>query len=184
MKILLINNKWDNLPNLSKILEWYDFDIIDFKNLSRNDYKDYDYIILSWWEQYEVSDSPEMYEEELELIKACNKPLLWICLWLQLIWYAFWEKILKLDRYYKEVVNIESLWEDSIFNWLPKTFSANVDHGWCIESANNFHIIWKSNYCIKAIKHKQRSIYWVQFHPEIFCSEMKSYKIIENFLKL
>ncbi len=184
MTILIINNKWDNLPHLVKCLSWYNFDIIDFRELDRDDYKNYDFVILSWWEIYEVLDYPEAYREELELIKRCDKPILWICLWMQLIWYAFWEKLFKLSRYYKELIDIEVLKNDPIFSWLPKIFSANVDHNWAFNTIDNFHILCKSHYCIKAIKHKQKEIYWVQFHPEINYDNTKSYKIIENFLKI
>jgi hypothetical protein len=76
MKILVINNKGDELKNFRRSLEKYDFDIIDFQRIKRDDYKKYDCVILSGGEQYEVQESPEKYEEEIELIRNCDKPIL------------------------------------------------------------------------------------------------------------
>lgn len=184
MKILVINNKGDELKNFRRSLEKYDFDIIDFQRIKRDDYKKYDCVILSGGEQYEVQESPEKYEEEIELIRNCDKPILWICLGLQLVAHTFWEKLLKLEKYYKETTDVTIMQEDSIFLWLPEKFSANVDHRWCVPNPKNFDILAVSYHCIEAIKHKKKHIYGVQFHPEILEWEVNGYMVIENFLRV
>ena len=184
MKILIINNKLDSLPHFRKYLKGYDFDIINFHNIKRDDYKKYDYIILSWGKKYEVNDNPWKYLEELELIKECNKPILWICLGHQLIAYAFWEKLSSLDKYYKWITEISVLKQEKIFESMNKKFEANIDHRRVVSSCKKFYVIWISDQWIEAIKHKNRNLYWIQFHPEIVNSKANSSKIIENFLKI
>jgi GMP synthase-like glutamine amidotransferase len=89
MKILVINNKGDELKNFRRSLAEHDFDIVDFDKIKRNDYKRYDLIMLSGGEIYEVHENPEKFEEELELIRLSDKPILGICLGLQMVAYAF-----------------------------------------------------------------------------------------------
>jgi hypothetical protein len=47
MKILVINNKGDELKNFRKSLKEHEFDIVNFDKIKRSDYKRYDLIILS-----------------------------------------------------------------------------------------------------------------------------------------
>jgi GMP synthase (glutamine-hydrolysing) len=184
MKILVVNNKWDELKNFRKSLRKHDFEIIDFHEIRRDDYKKYDSIILSWGELYEVQENPEKFRKELELIRLSDKPILGICLGLQMIAYAFWERLMKLDKYYKENTEVTIMKEDKIFKDLPEKFLANVDHAWCVPNPKNFDILAVSHNCIEAIKHKKKEIYWVQFHPEITWWEVEWYKVIENFLRI
>ena len=184
MKILVINNKWDDLPNFRKSLKEYNFDIINFDAVKRDDYKEYDLVILSWGEVYEVHENPEKFEEELELIRLCDKPILGICLGLQMVAYAFGETLMKLEKYYKETTQVTIMQEDKLFTGLPEKFTANVDHRWCVPNPKNFDIIAVSYHCIEALKHKEKEIYWVQFHPEILEWEVNGHIVMENFLNI
>jgi GMP synthase (glutamine-hydrolysing) len=74
--------------------------------------------------------------------------------------------------------------EDRIFKDMPKRFNAWVSHFDEVKSVpDGFMPLAHSESCgIEAMRHKEREIYSVQFHPEVWHTEYGE-RIIENFLE-
>ena len=75
---------------------------------------------------------------------------------------------------------------DRIFRGLNNPFEATRYHSLIIDKESlpdTFAIIAECDNMIMGLKHKQNSMYGVQFHPESVKTE-NGLKIIENFLNL
>jgi len=146
--------------------------------------EDYDLIVIGGGTQHLTEDKIESYEEVLflkQIIKYCdeqNKLLIGICLGCQLIAYYYGCKIKKLDipqigyNYLdNNTLNKEEIENDvylSLIDYdkLKKAFSFHNDY---IDFKDNKELILIGN-CINnnpyIIKHKSKSIYGFQQHPE------------------
>ena len=75
---------------------------------------------------------------------------------------------------------------DPLFNNISNPFEATRYHSLIIDSSNlpnDLEVIADCDSMIMAIKHKNRPVYGVQFHPESIKTQ-NGLKIIENFLNL
>ena len=62
-----------------------------------------------------------------------------------------------------------------------KLFSSDLNvyelHGFSLKNLENFEVLAESEKCIQTIKHKQKEIYGIMFHPEV-----RQRQVVENFL--
>ena len=111
----------------------------------------------------------------LRLIQEFDNPLLGICFGHHLIGHLFGFKIDYLDSVDSETDKVISLdFNPSLFGY--KTMNVHENHKQEIKYAEGFDEIFdiyaSSEHCkIQAIKHKNRPIYGVQFHPETSARE-------------
>ena len=59
------------------------------------------------------------------------------------------------------------------------SFSAYSLHGFCLEVSGDWRILANSANCAQAIKHKQKNLYGVLFHPEV-----RNPQILQRFVEL
>jgi GMP synthase (glutamine-hydrolysing) len=72
--------------------------------------------------------------------------------------------------------------EDDLFKGLPKEFLVWESHNDEVKTAPNFNVLAMSENCrIQAVRHWEKSLYGVQFHPEVNDTEHGS-KILANFV--
>jgi GMP synthase-like glutamine amidotransferase len=57
-------------------------------------------------------------------------------------------------------------------------FNAYALHNFAVSPSGSFGLLAKSGKCAHAIKHKERDLYGVLFHPEV-----RNVQIIDNFVK-
>ncbi len=124
-------------------------------------------------------------------IKNCRKileleiPILGICLGHQIIAYHFGGDVKTSEHpeYGNTEIFVDD--EDEIFKNMKKKFNAWASHrDEVVKIPENFVVLAHSNVCkYEAIKHKNKKIYGVQFHPEVVHTE-EGYKIFENFVNL
>ena len=107
---------------------------------------------------------------KFEFIKGLNKPLLGICGGMQIIGIVFGAKLEELDEIGK--IGIDFKKEFVEFNGEHNIY---VLHNNSITLPENFEI-YASSKCIQAIKHKEKKIYAILFHPEVL-----NKKLIINF---
>lgn len=187
MKILVVNNHSKHLENLLeelKSIKKNKIKLIDFKKLDDINYNDYDAIILSGGSSLSILNHKETYSKELDLIKNCEKPILGICLGFELINFAFGEELKQLEYKEKGIVQIELIKKDEIFNSFKNKFNAYEAHRWIVPKNKILNSLAKSKDGIEAVKHPEKKIYGIQFHPEVFI-EMKDFeKIFLNFFDI
>lgn len=117
------------------------------------------------------------YLEDINLfdwIKNIDKPVLGICSGMQIIGLQFNAELIKI----KEIgmIKLETKSPNRLFS---KDFEAYELHGNSIKNLENFDILSESKDSVQAIKHKEKNIYGIMFHPEV-----RNESIVKNFLSL
>lgn len=173
MRVLIVDNESLHITELSDLFSGHQIDICSYQQIPD---KWYDLVVLSWWSHYSVLQKPFHYDKEVELIKNTKIPLLWICLWCQLIAHAFGSRLTKMPE--KLVKEIE------IRNSLDgRNYKVFESHKYAITKLwKGIKWIAKSKYGYEIIKHKTRPIRWFQFHPEVDEEHTQGKKILDEVL--
>ncbi|KZX13488.1 GMP synthase subunit A [Methanobrevibacter filiformis] len=133
-------------------------------------------LILGGGPSIEGAGNCEKYIKELDI------PILGICLGHQLIAKTFGGKIATATSESYAQINIDVIEENEIFKELPENLEVWTSHKDEVhELTDDFKILATSKICkFEAIKHKDKPIYGIQFHPEVHHTP-KGEKIFENF---
>ncbi len=186
MKVLMIDNYDSFTFNLVHYLEGLDADVDVFRNdaISVSDALKYDRIVLSPGPG--VPKDAGIIPELLQNITT--QKVLGICLGHQAIGEAFGGSIYNLDQVYHGVPGTcVQVSNDPIFSGLDQEFQIGRYHSWSVSNSlpSCLQLIGKEkdDQSVMAMKHVEKSIYGLQFHPEsILTPEGK--KIIQNWLNL
>ena len=132
-----------------------------------------DLVILSGGggEGREIDDSIKAghlwYEDELNFVKSCDKPILGICMGFEIICRAYGSEVeeipvvIKGPAYLKVTRNGRKLLQH-------RKIHQYEAHKWRVRKApKGFKTLAKSRAGIEVIKHKKRPILATQFHPEL-----------------
>ena len=125
----------------------------------------------------------------IDLIKSSTVPLLGVCLGHQAIGAAFGGNIVKAPEIFHGKLSKVSHNQENIFNGIDSPYSVVRYHSLIIEKdtlPNELEItgvLDENPEIIMSIKHKQRPIYGVQFHPESIETKF-GMELIRNFLAL
>jgi GMP synthase (glutamine-hydrolysing) len=96
-------------------------------------------------------------------IKTCNRPILGICAGLQMIGLVFDSILRKCPE-----IGLKEI----------KTINRNVLHNYAIEPSSAFEVIAQSENCVHGIKHTEKELYGILFHPEV-----RNKEIVERFIR-
>lgn len=128
----------------------------------------------------------------LEVIKEfsyTNIPILGICLGHQSIAQVFGADVIKAtNMMHGKTSEIEIIWDDLLFNTLPKKMTQTRYHSLTVDKNNLPENIIVTSMSldddeIMSIRVKDKNIFGVQFHPESVMSE-HGHKLLDNFLKI
>ena len=159
---------------ISEILGENEHDILHFEDCSRETLSSYDRIIICGTSLQDFS-----YVECLpffdDLLKEFEAPILGICSGMQILTSIFGISGL-IDNVEIGVVEVKTLESNKLFKG---TFQAYNLHNYSVQDCDTFTILAKSDYSIQAVKHANREIYGISFHPEV-----RNESIIENFLSI
>ena len=111
--------------------------------------------------------------DKFNWIKTCGKPILGICAGMQTISLLFDEPLVKCLQI--GMIEISTLKENPLFQGDFKTYAL---HNYSVKQSQTFEVLAESTKCIQAIKHKQKNIYGVLFHPEV-----RNQEILRNFIQ-
>ena len=109
---------------------------------------------------------------EFKWLEECETPVLGICAGMQAIGLAFGSKLAPCTEI--GMIEVETTIENSLFT---RRFSAYALHNNAIKKPEHFEVLAKSDKCIQAIKHHEKEIYGVLFHPEV-----RNHQVIERFI--
>lgn len=204
-KVLIINNEKDknNLgfaPRIQKALTYEDrvsFEILHYTEISTKRIKEIDphMIYLTGRLTYAGDVEKDEYTAELAMIREIEVPLFGICIGHQLISIAHGAtlgRIFESSEYEEDIreegfVEIHKRQQDPIFNGIHNPFMVYEYHLEEVkEIPDHFEVIASSYLCeVQAIRHKEKLIYGVQFHPEAYdpispFGEM----VVQNFFDL
>jgi GMP synthase-like glutamine amidotransferase len=110
--------------------------------------------------------------EKFQWITTCKKPILGICAGMQslgLVFGAGLKKCLGIG-----MTQITTLKPNPLFS---SGFKAYTLHNFSLMPSDDFEVLAESAQCVQAIKHKQRDIYGVLFHPEV-----RNKEILQRFV--
>ncbi len=125
----------------------------------------------------------------IDLIKASSVPILGVCLGHQSIGAAFGGKIIKAPEIFHGKLSKVKHNQENIFKGIDSPYSVVRYHSLIIEKdtlpdeLEITGVLEENPEIIMSIKHKQRPIYGVQFHPESIETKF-GMELIRNFLAL
>ena len=91
-----------------------------------------------------------------------DRPILGICAGMQTLSLVFGEVLMPCLQI--GMIEITTQKDNPFFQG---KFQAYALHNFSVSSIKNFEVLAESSKCIQTIKHKQKSIYGVLFHPEV-----------------
>jgi GMP synthase (glutamine-hydrolysing) len=159
-------------PIISIILPFRDCEVKHYLEIKPADLRGCSKIILSGTS---LKDQVALNQtEKFHWIRTFDKPLLGICAGMQTIGLVFGESLKRCLQV--GMAEVSTLKENPLFQG---KFNAYGLHNYSVASSKTFEILAKSTKCIQAIKHKQRSIYGVLFHPEV-----RNHEILKQFIRI
>ncbi|MEM2098264.1 MAG: hypothetical protein QXU99_00750 [Candidatus Bathyarchaeia archaeon] len=114
------------------------------------------------------------HADKFQWIKNCDKPILGICAGMQTIAVVFGVHLEKCWEI--GMVQVKTLKTNPLF---ASSFKAYALHNYSVSPSAVFDILAESLQCVHAIKHKEKEIYGVLFHPEV-----RNKEIIKRFIQV
>lgn len=112
--------------------------------------------------------------EKFSWLQDVDKPVLGICAGMQTIGVVFGLMLIRCLEIGMTPMNTSN--SNPLFSGAFKAYSL---HNYCVESSDEFEVLAESEKCVQAIKHKQKSVYGVLFHPEV-----RNVEILKRFITL
>jgi GMP synthase-like glutamine amidotransferase len=112
--------------------------------------------------------------DKFNWIKTCTKPILGICAGIQTISLVFGEVLTNCLQ-----VGMTDITTLSVNPLFEGNFKAYALHNFSLGSSQIFTVLAESPKCIQAVKHREKEIYGVLFHPEV-----RNTEILERFVQL
>lgn len=184
MNFLIINNGTSSLNEVVSLLEKNSFEVFDFddKNIPTN-LSRFDGVILTGGHRLFLKENFDKFSREMEIVSNSNLPIFGICFGFQLISVVFGSKMIDLDNLEKGIFKIEKINNDFLFNNVNELNVYENHQKVITDVSDDLIVLAKSKNGVEIIKHKDKMIYGVQFHPELCLDETCGYKIFGNFLK-
>lgn len=173
MKGLIIDHGSTLIDALKELFP--EADVMHHSTFDRSIAESHDFIVLSGGPIH--ISHPEDLLEEKEFLKTTKKPVLGICLGLEILGVTFGSRLLKLKKKRKGLYALDILGENGMMYY---------KHGWFIKDApEGFDVLARDDDIITAMACKDRPILAVQGHPEKSGDFGNSVKrtFIENFVK-
>jgi len=175
--IVDMNSKKDSLgfyefvlPIISVVETLDSFVVRHYTEVNANEAEASDSIILSGTP---LKDNATLNQtDKFGWMKNCSKPILGICAGMQTIGLIFGSKLTKCLG--MGMTKVSTIVENPLFS---STFQAYSLHNYSVVPSVEFEVIAESNQCSQAIKHRQRNIYGILFHPEV-----RNQEILQRFL--
>lgn len=123
------------------------------------------------------------YQNELQVIREANVPIIGICLGFELIAHAFGSPLYRLETKEKGFVKLNIVQSHPIFSDIAqvKVFES---HRWVVKSVRTPLVgLARSKDGYEVIIHESRPIFGFQFHPEMFQDVTEGDEIMENCLQ-
>ncbi len=157
----------------------------------RNDELSWEELIRLEFDNVIISPGPGTAEDARDfgicrrVIEELDKPILGVCLGHQGICLAFGGRVVRAPEPVHGRSSLIFHSGDALFDNVPDSFSAVRYHSLAVASVPECleRIAWTADGQVMAVRHKQRPVRGVQFHPESVLTEHGD-TILRNFLRL
>lgn len=183
MQILIVDNGTSYLPQLQKLIQPHQVQVVPHNQLPA-DVSHFDAIILSGGHHFTVHGNKDKLRAEIDLISTWQKPLLGICFGCELIAHAFGAELVELPAKDKGIFRLELDQGEELFFGI-KTLQVFTNHRWIATNLPpTLQPIANSAHGVEAFKHVKLPIYGFQFHPEMFPNQTQGDEVFANFMRL
>lgn len=160
MHVLVVNNHTVHIHEIYKLFPHNTFfTYISYEQIGGFDTRPFDCILLTGSSTHTYLY--KSFAQEIHLLKELDKPIVGICLWCELIASSYDCMIVKHDDRIDGDMIISC--DDD-----PKNHIVHESHRFSIVSLGQDIVwLWKSDYWIEIIKHRNKPIIGFQFHPEV-----------------
>lgn len=153
MKGLIINH---NTKYIGKLIQLFNgCDMMNYQNFDKDRVETYDYIVLSGGP---IDIDGDNIKEEKEWLKITNKPILGVCLGIQILCLVYGETMYKFDKNRK--INEKLKFVETDYNMF-------YNHSYYFKKVPNDFIGEVKNDVVVYMKHKTKPILAFQGHPEM-----------------
>jgi GMP synthase-like glutamine amidotransferase len=159
-------------PIISVVQQLEECEVRHFLDIDTAKLGDYSKIVLSGTALKDHTTLKQL--DKFSWIKNCENPILGICAGMQTIALVFKEHLTPCLQI--GMSEIKTLKTNPLFQ---NGFKAYALHNYSVGNCQNFEIFAESTKCFQAIKHKQKNIYGVLFHPEV-----RNEDILKRFTQL
>jgi len=135
-------------------------DLIHYIDVDAGVVKNYDRVILSGTPLGETGYIKEI--ERFDWIKSLEKPLIGICAGMQVIGLLFGSELKECQEIGMTYIDVVK--ENPLF---PSNIMVYELHKYAIKPSGRFEVLAKSEKCVQAIRHKDKELYGLLFHPEV-----------------
>ncbi len=191
-KVLAVNNypTTERFERLRKCLTENGAEVtsLDWRQCSVSKFNSFDGVALSGAPDMLSKESTQLkFRGEIDSIVDAEVPLLGVCFGHQMMAHAFGSKVVEHGEHVLKFVRTEVLVRDALFEGLPRPAMLLESRHEIVNSLpSGFSLLARSETSeIAAMKHVNRPIYGVQFHPERYTSENPDGKrVVGNFVRL
>lgn len=160
----------------------YSFKVIKLDEIEGCKFESFSGIIISGSPILLTKVDLQKYLKLFRFIKSVNIPILGICFGHQIIGLEYGSEI-HIGKLINKKEYIEIVKDNKLFSGVENNSLFQEDRSEYITLPGGFYLLAKSESCNnEAMKHKERKIYGVQFHPEVSGNNGKM--LLENFLNL
>ncbi|MEA4957402.1 GMP synthase [glutamine-hydrolyzing] [bioreactor metagenome] len=185
MKILIINNKGQYNHRIGRSLKYLNipYELVS-NELSIEEIKEKKPMGLIFGGGPSIEESGNS-SEYIDNFDDINVPILGICLGHQLIAKSFGGDVSSSSTESYAQIEIDIIDEDNLFEGISSPMKVWTSHKDEVKTLpKDFKILAKSSICdIEAMKHIEKDIYGIQFHPEVHHTPEGEF-IFKNFLKI
>jgi len=147
-----------------------DFEIRHYREIREKDLEKCEKVILCGTALKDNGYLKNM--DKLQWMKNFEKPVLGICAGMQVVGLVFGAELEKKKEIGMTEIKIRK--ENKLFSSDLNVYEL---HGFSLKNLENFEVLAESEKCIQTIKHKQKEIYGIMFHPEV-----RQKQVVENFI--
>jgi len=182
MRGLIVDNGSKHLRLLREAFRDADVIVVHWDDLKNFQTDGFDFAVLSGSGGFPVVGNERKLADELALIRSGALPILGICYGFEMIVSAFGGSLKRLDHKQKGEQELRIVVQDPIFSGIDRLV-AHEGHRWIAETLpDDLVLLAESSSGIEAVKHRERLIYGLQFHPEKSATQGR--RIMENFMAL
>lgn len=187
MKLLIIDNAdaidaQYNKTLVQTVSGLTECDVVNYKEIPPHEEITamYDGIVLSGVPVHYSFETIQDRASYVSWLQYTHLPVLGICLAHEAIGILFGASIIENEEAETGIKTMETVKHDPILQGIPSSFSAYANHRASITVPETFEVLVRSDVCGNEImKHKERYMYGVQFHPE---QSLHAEAFFKNFL--